>query len=445
MLSFIQAQPRLNFFGFKLGNTPPAPLAEGKTLKVSASPVKRNLMTKDEARRRSMSVSLEPQSPSPAMAPVSSAPQAATNETEQTKAYRKHFLPFHVLKYTTVTPVTKFSREQLAESEQALNGYLASTRKCEPSWPMELPANKISRGYETVPVKDILSQLQGSVSTPVDLTEEGLNKHIDLSSQITMKYFDFSQDVRPPYSGTWTRPHSLTISRRLARNPFSTVLPEVDYEYDSEAEWDAGDGEDVDSDDEEEEVDDVEDDMDDFLDDEGAAELAKAKRGIMNTDLEPICSGLHWEDASGVLRPANGNDIITSFSELKMEFLLGILLSILFTRLRLLIIYSEPRPHTVDPFTTIYWDPAPSSASQTRDKSGLMQPPMRMPLKDRPGFANGANIPHTVGGVVPKAVKVASRKAAPAKVAPEYVSALKQYVDGRPDTKTGMLLNLKVK
>jgi hypothetical protein len=74
-----------------------------------------------------------------------------------------------------------------------------------------------------------------------------------------------------------------------------------------------------------------------------------------------------------------------------------------------------------------------------------MQPPARIPLKDRPGFANGANIPQTVGGVIPKAVKVAPRKAAPAKVAPEYVAALKQYVDGRPDTKTGMLLNLKVK
>jgi hypothetical protein len=73
-----------------------------------------------------------------------------------------------------------------------------------------------------------------------------------------------------------------------------------------------------------------------------------------------------------------------------------------------------------------------------------MQPPARIPLKDRPGFTNGVNIPVTVGGIIPKAVKVAPRKAAPAKVAPERVAALKQFVDGKPDTKNGMLSNLKL-
>jgi chromatin assembly factor 1 subunit A len=325
MLTVIQAQPRLAFFGFKLGNTTPAPLTDGKTLKASASPARHSFMTKDEARRRSMSVSLEPQSPSPSMAPRSSAPEADTNEVEQTKAYKKHFLPFHVLKHTKVAPVTRFSVEQLAESESVLNSYSASDQKSDPSWPEEVHKEKITRGFQAVPVKHLLSQLHCSAKIPVDLTAEVPDQHIDFHCQITMKYFDFSQDVRPPYSGTWTRPQSLYQSRRLARNPFCTFLPEVDYDYDSEAEWDAGDGEDVDSNDEEDlEDDDGEDEMDDFLDDEGAAELAKAKKGILNTDLEPICSGLHWEDADGVLHPAEGNDVIVSFSELKMEFLLGV-------------------------------------------------------------------------------------------------------------------------
>lgn len=72
------------------------------------------------------------------------------------------------------------------------------------------------------------------------------------------KFLKFAEDCRPPYHGTWSKP----VNKRLGRNPFlkDTAL---DYDVDSEAEWDEGDddpGEDVE--------DDADDDEDDKLADE---------------------------------------------------------------------------------------------------------------------------------------------------------------------------------
>ncbi|KAF2422184.1 hypothetical protein EJ08DRAFT_701732 [Tothia fuscella] len=416
-----KAQPRLNFFGFKVGNSPSAELTHGKTLKASASPTDHNFMTKDEAWRRSLSVSLEPQSP--LLAPVSSLQFAATNdETPQFKAYRKHFFPYVAPKHTTLARLNPFSKEELEDLEVILTDYSTLSSKPEPSWPKELEGGKTTRGYKPVPVKDILRQLQGSANNPLDLTEEGLNKHIDLSSQITMKYIEFGQDVRPPYSGTWVRPMSLSHARRVARSPFRAVLPEVLYDYDSEAEWDdGGDGEDVDSDGEEDlDDEDGEDEMDGFLDDEGASEVAKRRALVSTTDMEPICSGLHWEDEDGVLQPAEGNTQLADFHGMRMGFLL------------------EPCPKTVDPLSTMYWDDVTTSKSANGNStiSSLMAPP-RLPLQDKVG---AGNIPATVtvGGVIPKALK-----AAPRVIAAEYLTEFKAFINGRDDTKSGLIENLK--
>lgn len=121
----------------------------------------------------------------------------------------------------------------------------------------------------------------------------------DMLRQIPMKTLRFGEDVRPPYQGTFTRPVSEASARKLSRNPYHRGLPEVNYDYDSEAEWEEPEeGEDLDSEEDEEGSDDGDDDMDGFLDDEDDALLAGKRRPIVG-DLEPVCSGLRWA-ADGV-------------------------------------------------------------------------------------------------------------------------------------------------
>jgi hypothetical protein len=71
-----------------------------------------------------------------------------------------------------------------------------------------------------------------------------------------LKFLKFFEDYRPPYRGTWSKPKSKFISGRL---PFGKDETHLNYEVDSEAEWEeeAEDGEDLDSvakDDEEEDA-----------------------------------------------------------------------------------------------------------------------------------------------------------------------------------------------
>jgi chromatin assembly factor 1 subunit A len=121
----------------------------------------------------------------------------------------------------------------------------------------------------------------------------------DSLRKIPMKFLKFQEDVRPPYRGTYTsRP--ITGISKLARNPLRRDLPNTDYDYDSEAEWieDDEDAEELMSEgDNDKEEDDGDEDMDGFLDDENdETAISKSKRSVQMGDLEPISTGLCWED-----------------------------------------------------------------------------------------------------------------------------------------------------
>lgn len=111
-----------------------------------------------------------------------------------------------------------------------------------------------------------------------------------------MKYIYFHEDIRPPYIGTYTK----KTLKSSARNPFLKLRNDTDYDYDSEAEWDEPEeGEDLDSEaaSDLESVDTAED-MGEFLDDEEDGPKRK-----MILDMQPICSGICWEDENRVLPP----------------------------------------------------------------------------------------------------------------------------------------------
>jgi chromatin assembly factor 1 subunit A len=138
-----------------------------------------------------------------------------------------------------------------------------------------------------------------------------------------MKYIHFDGDVRPPYFGTYTKPLMPLEWKRLCRNPCGFKMKMYDYDYDSEAEWedDVEDGEDVMSNGEEEDEEDGDEDMEDFLDDEGLPAGQGPKRYVAG-ELNPRCTGLHWQDGSGKLHPADPSSQPVDFAELEMVFLL---------------------------------------------------------------------------------------------------------------------------
>ena len=161
-------------------------------------------------------------------------------------------------------------------------------------------------------VKDIIKKTHGSAQHPVALTSfkaHQVSKPVEMLRSISIKYLRFAEDVRPPYIGTYTKFLSDCKSRELCKNPFIRALPQINYDYDSEAEWEEpGEGEDLDSEGEEEvNEEDEDDDMEGFLDDEESGDgirTVNQKRRTIMSDLEPSCTGLCWEDDGDANRRA---------------------------------------------------------------------------------------------------------------------------------------------
>lgn len=188
--------------------------------------------------------------------------------------------------------------------------------------------DSFKRRRQFLAVKDIMAAIDGTHLNPIDLTDSqfqrAAQKPLDLLNTVPVKYLRFCEDVRPPYTGTCTRLQDIHSMSKLARNPFGRGLPDVDYDYDSEAEWEEpAEGEDLESEGEEEpDEDDAGDEMDEFLDDEEANEATRAvRRRPMLGDQEPKCTGMCWEGAEG----PGQNDTIAGLDWrlLKLDILMG--------------------------------------------------------------------------------------------------------------------------
>jgi chromatin assembly factor 1 subunit A len=248
-------------------------------------------------------------SPAPSGALAAASPLASTSTPSKPgqTPYEKLFLDFFVLKNVTVAPFSRFERDEDAvESiKTSIDKYIHGSRSPATQGSFDAQSlfhlsNVLPRGKRLMPVRDIMTEFySGNASKPIDLTTDSQNSQIkrtrDLLRKVPMKLLHFQEDVRPPYRGTYTsRP--VTSMTKLARNPMRRDLPNTDYDYDSEAEWQEDeDAEDLKSEgDEDEEVDDDED-MDGFLDDEND-EIANSRRLVLQGDLEPVSTGLCWED-----------------------------------------------------------------------------------------------------------------------------------------------------
>jgi chromatin assembly factor 1 subunit A len=164
-------------------------------------------------------------------------------------------------------------------------------------------------------VRSLMDDLDSERKTP-----DGSDP-ITVLRSLPRKYLHFHEDVRPPYCGTVTRSLRSNETSKLRRNPIERALDNLNYDYDSEAEWEEPEeGEDLMSEDEEELESEDGDEMEDFLDDE---EDSQTKRKQLSNDLEPINSGLCWENKKGVIISASDSMTGEEFKEYGIGFLLG--------------------------------------------------------------------------------------------------------------------------
>ncbi|PYI22968.1 hypothetical protein BO86DRAFT_440499 [Aspergillus japonicus CBS 114.51] len=334
--------------------------------------------------------------------------------------YQRDFPDFFLQSHTKVAPPHQFQRDAKAlhHTQEQVDAYLKSNATDLPS------AFRPSEIFNLIPyrrrcgrlpasVKEILIQMQ-NLADQAGPSEDAQRKPRELLRQVTMKSFRFGEDVRPPYQGTFTKRLPEAAAHRLMRNPFRRGLPETNYDYDSEAEWEEPEeGEELDSEEEDEMSEDGEDDMDGFLDDEDD-HLIDGKRRLIVGDLEPVSTGIRWQE--------QGVD-----SELQMYKLETI---------------SDSVPFPIDPFSTVYWQ-KPKPADSVPGAAGLGRSTLHTFMgqavsgshKGSPGGGSTAD-----GGAL--AVVAAGRtkqRTFPA----EQLGEFKQVVDGSDLTKLGLLEILK--
>ncbi|KAI9828350.1 MAG: hypothetical protein M1832_002778 [Thelocarpon impressellum] len=299
--------------------------------------------------------------------------------------YERAFPPFFVQTHVAVAPQNRFSKadDALQATRDRIDQYLkreASTEEthehaCETFDIKRLhaPSNTWNRSNRPRhSVKQLIAQLHGSPSNPVDLTDAASQpRSEDLLAGVPVKFLQFAEDVRPPYRGTYSKlPHEKSSLGR-GRNPFQRALPNTNYDYDSEAEWEEPeDGEDLDSEGEEDAGSEEEgDEMDGFLDDEDMPEGpagAGNRRRVTGGDMEPVSSGMCWELAHG--RPLQHSKVEGSPTASLGQYRLEVI--------------SEAVRMPIDPFSASYWQkPTELSQADNGTKTGLseMNPP-RLPL-----------------------------------------------------------------
>ncbi|KAK3378478.1 chromatin assembly factor 1 subunit A-domain-containing protein [Podospora didyma] len=303
--------------------------------------------------------------------------------------YEKMFKPFFLKDNVTLARNPFEMDEETKEAKaKILDEYTDGKRGefiLEPFNPLEalqIPY-RLPRGRVYPSVRKIMAEYHGeSSSKPIDLTTESQNARFRSTREalklVPVKTLKFREDVRPPYIGTITGlPSGVASLRKLAKNPLAKDLLPLDYDYDSEAEWQEEDGEDIEDMDDDEDDGDNDEDMDDFLDDSndvGPGRLA------FSGGMEPESTGLCWENGKRYNEPAK-------LFKYRMEFIL------------------ESLDHHlgIDPFSTEYWG-KPKSQKGKGNESSTTSASASAPVPASKAGANSSS----------KTASKAASKAAPA-------------------------------
>lgn len=263
---------------------------------------------------------------SKADAPAQDSPAGVLHraDVKELSVYEQMFKPFFVKEQVTLAPrfhmdqATRDAKTRIFEEYVGGKRGEVEVKPFDPAQALQLPF-LLPRGRLYPSVREIMAEWNDNSSRkPVDLTTESQNSQIRRTrralQEVPMKFLGFKEDVRPPYYGTVTNmPNSLAALRKLARNPVAKDVLPLQYDYDSEAEWQEEDGEDVDLVDDDEDDAENDEDMGDFLDD---SEDVSLSRPLLVSGLEPESTGICWENRKRLGPSAH-------MYKFRMEFILG--------------------------------------------------------------------------------------------------------------------------
>lgn len=297
----------------------------------------------------------------------------ADGAAEEMSEYRRMFKPFFVKEHVRLARDPFELDEETREAKaRILDEYLLGGRQCptlrfDPLEALQIPC-KVRRGRVYPSVKKLMEELHELTSgASSGLTTESQNirmcRIMDTLKLVPVKSIKFKEDVRPPYIGTISGlPPGVKSLRGLARKPTSRNVLPLNYDYDSEAEWQDEEGEDVDDLDDEEDEGDMDDDMADFLDD---SEDVGLSRPVMDAGMEPQSTGLCWENH----QRCNDQPEMHKYG---LEFILGKFpQGIAPSQASLANRSAESLQHhgSIDPFSTAYWETPKSKNNAGNDTS----------------------------------------------------------------------------
>ncbi|KAE8144436.1 chromatin assembly factor 1 subunit A-domain-containing protein [Aspergillus avenaceus] len=357
----------------------------------------------------------------PAQAPASTtagSPQKSGNdgtaadtgrEAAPVSDYQRAFPEFFLQSHTVVAPFNRFERdtEALRLMREKVDASLKSDNGMDnpgvlrPTEIFNMMPFKRRRGRLPASVREILLQMQ-ALSDQAG-TSDAAQRQQALLKKVRMKSLKFGEDVRPPYQGTYTKRLPESNAYKMMRNPFRRCLPETNYDYDSEVEWEEPEeGEELDSEEEEEMSEDGEDDMDGFLDDDDD-QLVDGKRRLIVGDLEPICTGIRWHD----------QEVDPELRAYKIDTI------------------SDTMHFPIDPFSTAYWQKPKAPEPNHAGGAG------RSTLHSFLGNPASGGASAQDGSALPLLGK--AKRTFP----PEQLEEFKQVVDGSDLTKIGLIELLK--
>lgn len=374
-------------------------------------------------------------------------PDAGFKSTRAVPAdFRKWFLPFFVEPNMEVAPTNRFitSRHalELSDVDRLLEAHQKTLILEQPQvlkQRLKKSHRRARKGKQFVPVRKLVERIDDSQMISIELTSDNAtNADRNLLEAVPMKVLSYSIDVRPPYQGTFTRYVSPTSTRKISRKPHTRLLPDINYDYDSEGEWEPpedGD-EDLNSEDEEGSIENEDEEMDDFLDDADDV----AKRRMIVGDVEPVSTGLCWQ--------GDGNAVDPTMKQYHID-----------------VLDDAHLPFPIDPFSTRYWAKAakPSPVKVAKEASAVtvttMQPP-RLPLatvsannallNGHGGIVSTSKLPLTKTEGENAALPIPKQRGRPADpnkplkiISPDLLPAFKQAVVGSDLTKAGLIEILK--
>ncbi|ODV91905.1 hypothetical protein CANCADRAFT_493 [Tortispora caseinolytica NRRL Y-17796] len=216
------------------------------------------------------------------------------NSSEQASDYHKTFRRFVI--HSTMTfkstsdVIARLTEDDIKRKRDTIDELLTCPSKDHSLDEMrkDLAANLQKSGVDGKTYK-----LNGLPACEIhEITEacEEQNEASRFKSKMPLKYFEFSENFRPPYFGTFSK---LPVNFRRG-NPFFRD-PALAYDIDSDWEWHQEDGEDIMSDSEGEGTDaeDSDESMDEFVEEDSSKNV---KRRNVVSALDPVIEGVYFEN-----------------------------------------------------------------------------------------------------------------------------------------------------